>query len=376
MGKVPVTPKDVLETFPEAASLVTDGGGVPISATLQPIPPDLYKGGLIYQIEDDLANTVLAAFSDLDDLHSRFLVLQDSVKRLQDFIPELAKTTRAVSTAYIREHSKLLHELGKFLQEYKLGKAPDHGECFSCLVNGRSSDSATIEDLLSKADRLYNKHLGLDDEKKKCSDEAAEENKPNTKDVSKNQYPSILVKLEDQLSRFRHLVTDIRTVRQSLTPKDKKSDVVDRSFYLSSLEDVCKAIRTQSETPFFIMVPISSVRNHDLVVLKYIAMVRKYSEKFKDIVNTAHMFYAESLQNLEDRLPNNNEFAKLKAPSLYIGKVNENGDLSWVFSPPLLVPTPSQSYALAHKPSGNALYVTLERSRCIELTWHTAVTFR
>ena len=366
LSKVPINPQDVLETFPEAASLISDNGGVPISVTLQPIPPKIYKGGLVYQLESDFVDDVLKAYSMLNDLSSRFLVLQNNAKRNQDFVPELARTVRVVAGTYTKEHSELLHKLQKFLQEYQQGKKPDPGTVFASQAHpsatgggGEAAPPVTVassditgQKVLDTAAALYQKHL----------DPTLKDEKVST------QYPASLAGLENELTRFRDMVSDIQKVRKSLQHSKQSStanDAVGSSFYLSGIDDVSRAIRIQDKIPLFIMTPMTSgdQSNPDLVIIKYLAILRKNAAYFKDSTNPAYMFYAENLSNLEHRLPSGGNFAKLAGPSLFIGKVDTDGNLTWVTSD-ASPPTPDPSgpgsdltFPLRHKPDSDSMYV-------------------
>lgn len=119
MEQVLTNPQDVLDTFPDVASHIADGGRVPISVTLQLILEKLDTVTKTYEHHADFVDTVLKAFSKFDDLRSRSLVLQDGTRDAEDLVPELARGTHDVADKYIR------HELGRFLLEYQRGKHPD-----------------------------------------------------------------------------------------------------------------------------------------------------------------------------------------------------------------------------------------------------------
>jgi len=107
LKKVPINPQDVLDPLPDAASMISDHGGVPISVTLQPIPAKLITGSLAYQLKADFVQDVLKAYSMLDDLGNRFRVLQDEATRVRDFVPDLERTCRASPPEHTRKHIAL-----------------------------------------------------------------------------------------------------------------------------------------------------------------------------------------------------------------------------------------------------------------------------
>ncbi|KAF8120260.1 hypothetical protein EV363DRAFT_146977 [Boletus edulis] len=320
LEKVPINPQDVLDTFPDAASLITAGGGVPISVTLQPIPEMLIKGCLVYEIDADRVERVLEAFSLLDDLRSRFSVLTGRVKPYQYFIPELERAIRLASSQFGREHGKLLHQLRQFLYDYQHGKAPDSD------IGG---------DVLKAAHGLYNDHLD-----------------PTKQSDPPGQYPVSLVGLETEYSTFRYLVSDIQRVRESLEPPSTKNpaqkapkETKQSSIYLSSIEDVCRAARVQRKIPLFTMIPLAPASDEvkaDLAVIQFLALIRNYGAYFKNVLNPAYIVYAEVLERLERRLPNDGKFSELKHPSLFIGQVDVQGKLTWSNPPPLSSPPTSE----------------------------------
>ena len=287
----------------------------------------------------------------LDDLRSRFSVLQDSAKSLQDFIPELVRTARVVAEAYTKEHSKLLHELGKFLEEYQQGKKPKVGSIFR---GGPNEDEITGDKVLEAATKLYEKHLD-----------------PKQKDdkISK-QYPSSLAGLENEFSRFRYFVSDIQKVRKSLQLSGQSLAInvaVDSSVCLSSIDDVCRAMRLQHTIPLFIMTPMTdSKSNPDFTALQYLALVRKYAQYFKDSVNPAYMLYAENMGDLQTRFSSTSDkvvFPTFERPSIVIGAIDDGGNLSWstkpIPGPPTPIPGSGLTLKLDHKPSKQGMCVAL-----------------
>ena len=97
-------------------------------------------------------------------------------------------------------------------------------------------------------------------------------------------------------------------------------------FHLSSIEKVIRATKIQQNISLFIATPISGggVNDPDDVIGKYFALIRKYSDFFN---NRAYLLCAE---DLERRLPNKGVFSKLRNPALFVGKVDDSGDLTWV----------------------------------------------
>ena len=347
--------RDVLDTFPKADASLS-ARPVPISVTLHPIPPHLHKGSPVYPLDTDFVDDVLRAFSILDDLASRFLVLEDRTKSLEGFIPELSRAARAVAAAHSQEHRKLLKALGAFLLEYQHGKAPCPDSIFAHTESGRPF-GITGDKVLKKATELHGKHLD-----------------PDQKDANiSSQYPSSLAGLENELLRFRDFVATLKRVEISLRGSTRlgATGTVKSIFSLSNIKAILDATTIQRKIPVFVMIPLTGDRsNADLTVLKYIAILRKHAAYFADSANPAYMFYAENLNDLERRLPNGGKFSELRAPSLFVGEVDDDGNLTWVsvVSPPAPVPS-DLTPPLDHKSAWDFMYVTLVVSGCTTLTF-------
>ena len=121
MQQVPINPKDLLDTIPKAAFLISDGGEVPILVTLPPISETMNQGGVVYEIDPLLVDQVLKAFSQLIDLRSRFSILVDGTKSVEEFVPELVRVALAAAGQYTEEHGILLHQLRTFLHDHQHG---------------------------------------------------------------------------------------------------------------------------------------------------------------------------------------------------------------------------------------------------------------
>lgn len=303
---------------------------------------------------------VLKAFSLLDDLRSRFTVLQDTVKGLQGFIPDLAQAIRLVADKYKKDHNKRLHELRHFLDDYQHGNMPKtdcvfvekkeeaeedggekEGKKHICGITGRT--------LLQETSDLYSYHLDPNRADKLPTPFSTGE----SEDGLPSQYPSSLVGLEDELSRFRNLASDIRRVGKSLEGSAGP-------IYLSNLEDVCRAVRMQNKIPLFIMTPLTvkaldlKKLTPDLAIVRFLAMFRQYAAYFKDPSSPAYIMYAEDLTSLELRLPNDGTFSGLTSPAIFIGQIDFEGKLTWSAPPPAM----DLSLKLHHKPSSQKRYVT------------------
>ena len=347
MSKVPRNPQDILDTLPEAVSLFVDHGVVPISVTLQPIPPKICTGSFIYQLDAGSVDNILKVFSALDDLANRFFILQDHASSLQDFIPELARMTRVTAATYAKHHDKLRYKLGIFLREYQQGN-----------LDSDHSSGITEDEVFNKAVELHEKHLS-----------------PDQNDTeAPGRYPSTLAGLENELSQFQYFASDVQGMRKSLQPftPTAATDIATKSpFYLSNIEGICRATRLQSRIPLFIMTPLTGARSSsDSTITKYFALLRRHIALFENSANPAYMLYAENLDDLERRLPSGGRFSGLKVPTLFFGEVDDSGDLTW-FS----LPAPDRSdltFQLNHKSARDSMYVTLRvvRLHCTHLIGH------
>jgi len=297
--------------------MIGDNGGVPISVTLQPIPEKLITGSLVYQLNADFVEVVLKAFSMLDDLSNRFRVLQDEAIGVRDFVPELERTCRVAAGAYKKTHTTLLHELAQFLFYYQHGeKHEDHCD------KGRHCLFISGDRILEEATRIYDQQLDPDYE---------------DPDISQ-QYPASLAGLEIEVSRFLYFVSDIRSVRESMQDQvnDASSAAIENSAYLSCIEDVCRALRTQNTIRLFVMLPTAGGTSQpDLTAIQYFALIRKYPAYFKDAANPPYMVYAEDLTELDRRLSmDESVFSELEDPSLVVGTIDDDGYLTWEQVPP------------------------------------------
>ena len=255
----------------------------------------------------------MKAFSELDDLRSRFSVLVDGTKGVEEFVPELSRVSRVVAGLYTEQHGVLLSDLRKFLYDYQHGIPP--GEDWN------PTDLKGIP-VLTKARELHNRHLFLDDESHEPS----------------QYYPSTLVGLEIELLKFQHFASDIREAGDHVMslPESFKPFVC-----LSSLDAICKAIRLQNNIPLFVMPPFAPKQptpvtlTPDLSIIQFLAILRHNAQYFNNSFNPARILYAETADALMRRLPNLIEASGgLKSPCLLIGRINSKGELSWSEPPP------------------------------------------
>ena len=253
-------------------------------------------------------------FSDLDDLRSRFAVLVDNAKSVEEFVPELFRVARIVADRFAEEHGSLLHDLRQFLWDYQ------HGLPLGEDWDPEDPNKTKTIPVLKKARELHNRHLFLDD-------------KSYTPSL---YYPSTLVGLEKELLKFQHFVSDIQQARDSMPLADSCKKFVS----ISSLDTICRAIRLQNKIPLFILPPFTPKQPNpvelapDLSLIQFLALLRRNPQYFNNSVIAARILYAETEEGLKRRLPNLIEASGgLKSPYLLLGQVNTKGELSWSPAP-------------------------------------------
>ncbi|KAF9224222.1 hypothetical protein BS17DRAFT_780673, partial [Gyrodon lividus] len=339
LGKVPINPLDVLDTFPDAAKLIAAGRGVPISVVLQPIPTKLRERAvLVYHIERHLMNDILDVFAKLDDLRSRFAVLVDATKTYQDFIPELARMARVIAARYAEDHGKLLDELGQFISDFQHGREQKPNSAFATAMTTEDTLDSSTTKVLVDARKLYDTH----------TDATYRDNL----DGRSAPYRSSLASLEMEFSKFQYFVADIQGATKD--QQGSSGSGADSSCHLSSLEDVCRAPRLQTTIPLFVMTPLTR-DNPDLAVVRFLSILRTRATYLDTPSVPAYILYAESLEHLEHRLPNETKFAALTRPALYVGRVNDDGDLSWTIPDADLSPVPQHDWKFIYRTSNNAI---------------------
>lgn len=115
---MPLKAADVLDFFPDANTLI--GSGNSLYVYLQPIPEAVRKEALlINHLDDEIRNAILAAFANLDDVRSRFDVLQAGAKEYQDILPVFFAKLDTMTTAFDTKHRSLLADLTAFLAKFQ-----------------------------------------------------------------------------------------------------------------------------------------------------------------------------------------------------------------------------------------------------------------
>ena len=293
----------------------------------------------------------MEAFSVLDDLRSRFAVLVDGTKSVEEFVPELARISRATAVYYADRHGALLYDLRNFLDDYQHGK--ELGPRWK-LPDPQKPDTYYTP-VLRDATRLRNYHLELLDENgKEPVDEDDEDDEAD--EPSSEYYPTTLVGLENELLKFRYFVADLQESRESA----KSLEAAYKKFvFLSSLDAITRAIRHQNMIPLFAIPPFTPKQpppqtsnveklTPDLAIIQFLAILRENVQYFNNPYNPARVLYAETLEDLKLRLPGlvTDDHSTLKG-LLMIGKVNADGTLSWSEPPPT-----TEFYSkLDHKPA-------------------------
>ncbi|KIJ69711.1 hypothetical protein HYDPIDRAFT_184303 [Hydnomerulius pinastri MD-312] len=272
LERVPVNPQDVLEFLPSAAKLI--GDGVPISVTLQPIPAELQKSALfIHHLQRAVLDSLLEAFGNLDDVKSRFVVLEEGARIYGEFIPRWVSSVRKVFLAFQIRHRGLLDELAQFVSGFRQGSNSDIGSA-----------------LVTEAQSLYDAH-----------DDAFYSTQVPT-------YPTNLAGLERTLADFTHFFNSLESIGQ----------------HLSSIQDVSMAANKGDIIPLVLVPPLRSPP--DAIVIQACNLVRIRAAGY--VPGTLRILYAESPVELEARLCSDGKFSILTAPTLYVGQVVK-GSLTW-----------------------------------------------
>ncbi|KIM63810.1 hypothetical protein SCLCIDRAFT_23978 [Scleroderma citrinum Foug A] len=314
LNKTPLNAKDVLYIAPYAGDLIcrhpcgADGGaaraasntevnyrikGVPISVTLQTIPAQLRKDGQInldiFWLKPLVVFEVLSIFSELEDLCNRFTTLVgDMTKHQEEFIPKLVDRVQTSANAFYKEHFCHLQLLGQFLEDIQ------HGDKKKTEVNNFESSS------YPKAKELYTTHMTA----------------TGTKEVPTHEFP--LIHLEKSFRNFQDFVHDI-SLKPSGLEDQHGNELLSR---LSTIDDVDKAFRHQSIVPLFLMTP--SLDHHDAnsAVIRFLALLCNHKT-----FHPRYLVYLEDTSNKEE-LPHDT-FLNLNEPAYFLGKVNDNGNLTW-----------------------------------------------
>ncbi|KAH7883423.1 hypothetical protein F5I97DRAFT_1930982 [Phlebopus sp. FC_14] len=294
LNTVPVNAQDVLDTFHDSRELIGENG-VPMKATLQPIPEELRQEAiLVYHLEKQLLDSILRVFGDLDDIQARFSVLQNGIKIYNDIIPTLGSVTRSVATKFAAEHSELLQELKQFISNSQMsGLDPNKGQ-----------------ELVDKAEQLYQFHA----------------NAPDTYEAP--SYPSHLKPLERAFSDF-----------QAFTLVLRDTNIVSTTLQPSSLKDVSWAVWNRRVIPLFLMSPLFSSESSSptLLLARFFALLqanaRGYLAQKPPI--PCSVLYVEDPVALETQFPNDGHFLGIvagTAPAFYEGSVDLIGMISWILS--------------------------------------------
>ncbi|CCM06659.1 uncharacterized protein FIBRA_08944 [Fibroporia radiculosa] len=314
LDKVPVNPVDVVTSFARAASRLREGGGVPISVTLQPIPDALRTRALVvHNINERLLDDLLHEFGALEDVRSRYAVLEEAAKTYDALVPAFAKRARKAAAEFRIPHRDLLLELS---------------DAFRALLNG-SQESKPTARLIKKAADLSMSHnadtiLQPADNTGNPSAESTPENcasqtehaisglEEEVRDLEAN---STLSALEDELSVLQSLIVAVER----------------NGFHLSSVDDFSLAACTAaSEMPVFLMPPLVGT-GRDAKRLQLSALLRNVALSYtkRNPPTVCYVLYIEDALAFEERFPNDGRFAALAAPAGYIGQIDYDGTLTW-----------------------------------------------
>ncbi|KIN94461.1 hypothetical protein M404DRAFT_1008315 [Pisolithus tinctorius Marx 270] len=347
LESVPVKPADVLDVIPEVARLLLgDPGngapkGVPILVTLQPIPKtildDVQVTVSVYGIRQSLVNEALETFAQLEDVRNRFRVLTDGARACKDFIPTLWKRVLNSASAFKKLYVELLQELSQYLKDIMAtGKSdvdvfprnfskPESEEDHHSTDSGSmrksfhppdSFPSAGRHSVLDRARYLYQAYIEnlTHTQISACTSAKA----PATQQGQAKRGESdveTLTFLEKAFLDFQFFVHDVRRVVGG-RPVNGKSPG-----NLSTLVDISRVLRQHSIIHLFIMTPLDSA-GADLAVIRFLALLRKYK------IEHTHILYIEDPSQLQ-KLSNDAVFSGLKEPAYYVGKVDNDGNLSW-----------------------------------------------
>ncbi|KAF9226985.1 hypothetical protein BS17DRAFT_518438 [Gyrodon lividus] len=280
LPSVPANPQDVLDTLPDLSALISKDGGVPISVVLQPIPAELREAAtIIHHIDQQTLEDILRVFGNLDDVSSRFAVLQDGGKKYNEYIPKFESATRAAVTDFLAEHRALLAELSDFVSAFKAG-----------------TKSTSAAELLKAADDLYDSQII-----------------PISEDYTAPIYPTNLVGLELAYSNFLELSARLQSVGHEL----------------STIKSISVAAGDGKMIPLFLMPPLSPHSGVDF--LRFTALLRTKSPRYvnQDPPLPSYALYVETPATLEAHFPNDKRFAELKEPAIFVGQIDRYGTLSW-----------------------------------------------
>jgi hypothetical protein len=241
IASVPTNAKDALTALPEVYSALKNAG-VPIFVTLQPIPSDVKsKASLIHSLDAQQITDLLSAYSSLEDLNNRFIVLENSVERYQDLVPHLAGAVADARNAFSTSRVAKIQSLKTLLttvasrtssstddkdgktntdgKDDKDGKAATaatddkDGKTDTDATDGKDDDNAAddastdttdedaVETLLTAVNDLLSEHELQDDDS----------------NITPPQYPTSLGGLEEAFARFEALNYVLKAHEASLT---------------------------------------------------------------------------------------------------------------------------------------------------------------
>jgi hypothetical protein len=205
IADVPTNAKDVLTALPEVYNSLKDAG-VPVSVTLQPIPTDLKSvAALIYSLDAQQITDLLNAYSSLDDLNNRFMVLENSVERYRDLVPHLAAAIADARNTFSGKRVNVVQSLKALLTTVadRSSSSTDGGSSADTNSNTSSDteDEDAVETLLDTVNAIISENELQDSDKK----------------ITPPNYPTSLGGLETAFGRFEALNYVLQAQNASLT---------------------------------------------------------------------------------------------------------------------------------------------------------------
>lgn len=247
--------------------------------TLQPIPPELTtKAKVLYHLEKSVLDTLLDAFGNLEDINSRFLVLQKASEVNTPFIPSFTATFRKAFTSFQAAHGSLMAKLAKAMSRF-------------------FAEGSNLEEILklkSEAEALCTRYTPQDDGYEAPS------------------YPETLSILEAAYADVEAFMVDLQGEKLNA----------------STLQDVVEATVRRQMIVLYVMPPLHRYGHQnrrlflDLVRAGHHIYPRRHLPLFE------YVLYAEDTKVLAKHFPDCEVFRTLKNPGIFFSKSNR-GHISW-----------------------------------------------
>jgi hypothetical protein len=245
IADVPINAKDTMEALPEVYASIKSAG-VPIKLTLQPIPTTLRSTVTqVHKLSESAVTDLLNAYSRVEDLHNRFVVLENSVMRYKDIVPHLTTAIVDAFTTFKEKQVDLLEKLRAFLLD--------------------SSDTKDDAAVLKGATDLYAAH------KHKHSDDK----------INPPDYPKSLSGLEKAFGKFAGLNLTLKNSGVSFSSYDTLSLYLPRT--KQAMLFLTWSVSATAKAKFSSLIADGYVKDYKKDFLCYFV----YSEKVSEINDTS-----------------------------------------------------------------------------------------